>query len=64
MSLCGFLLPYTLFYPCAPSTSLLQKRMVLMLPKDPCPLPSIDQLVDGTSGYGLLSFMDAHFEYN
>ncbi|RDY06409.1 Retrovirus-related Pol polyprotein, partial [Mucuna pruriens] len=33
-------------------------------PKDPYPLPSIDQLVDGVSGYALLSFMDAYSGYN
>jgi len=32
--------------------------------KDSYPLPCINQLVDNTSGYGLLSFMDAYFEYN
>ncbi|RDX82662.1 hypothetical protein CR513_36514, partial [Mucuna pruriens] len=29
-------------------------------PKDPYPLPSIDRLVDGVSGYTLLNFMDAY----
>ncbi|RDX78896.1 hypothetical protein CR513_40746, partial [Mucuna pruriens] len=33
-------------------------------PKDPYPLPSIDQLVDGVSGFTLLSFMDACSGYN
>jgi hypothetical protein len=33
-------------------------------PKDAYPLPSIDQLVDNVSGYGLLSFMDAYSGYN
>ena len=33
-------------------------------PKDPYPLPSIDALVDGTSGYQVLSFMDAYSGYN
>jgi hypothetical protein len=33
-------------------------------PKDSFPLPRIDALVDSTSGYGLLSFMDAFSEYN
>ncbi|RDX83570.1 Retrovirus-related Pol polyprotein from transposon 17.6, partial [Mucuna pruriens] len=33
-------------------------------PKDPYPLPSIDRLVDGVSGYALLSFMDAYCGYN
>jgi hypothetical protein len=33
-------------------------------PKDSFPLPHIDALVDSTSGYKLLSFMDAFFRYN
>ncbi|RDX97279.1 hypothetical protein CR513_19964, partial [Mucuna pruriens] len=33
-------------------------------PKDPYPLPSIDRLVDGVSGFALLSFMDAYLGYN
>jgi hypothetical protein len=33
-------------------------------PKDPYPLPSIDRLIDGASGYKLLSFMDAYSGYN
>ncbi|RDX72746.1 hypothetical protein CR513_47722, partial [Mucuna pruriens] len=33
-------------------------------PKDSYPLPNIDRLVDGVSGYALLSFMDAYLEYN
>ncbi|RDY01387.1 Retrovirus-related Pol polyprotein from transposon 17.6, partial [Mucuna pruriens] len=33
-------------------------------PKDPYQLPSIDRLVDGVSGYELLSFMDAYSGYN
>ncbi|RDX82709.1 hypothetical protein CR513_36465, partial [Mucuna pruriens] len=33
-------------------------------PKDPYPLPSIDRLVDGASGFVLLSFMDAYSGYN
>jgi len=32
--------------------------------KDIYPLPSIDRLVDNTSGYELLSFLDAYSEYN
>ncbi|RDY00625.1 hypothetical protein CR513_16163, partial [Mucuna pruriens] len=32
--------------------------------KDPYPLPSIDDLVDGASGCRLLSFMDAYSKYN
>jgi len=28
------------------------------------PLPSIDQLVDNTSGYGMLRFLDAYSGYN
>ncbi|RDX67379.1 hypothetical protein CR513_53752, partial [Mucuna pruriens] len=33
-------------------------------PKDSYPLPSIDALVDGASGCGLLSFMNAYSSYN
>ena len=33
-------------------------------PKDSYPLPHIDQLVDSTAGYRLLSFMDAFSGYN
>ncbi|XP_073019166.1 uncharacterized protein [Primulina eburnea] len=33
-------------------------------PKDHYPLPRIDQLVDSTSGYELLSFMDAYQRYH
>nr|KYP41357.1 Retrovirus-related Pol polyprotein from transposon 17.6 [Cajanus cajan] len=33
-------------------------------PKDSYPLPNIDCLVDGASGYELLSFMDAYSGYN
>ncbi|XP_016162329.1 uncharacterized protein LOC107605090 [Arachis ipaensis] len=33
-------------------------------PKDAYPLPSIDSLVDSTSGYRTLSFMDAYSGYN
>ena len=33
-------------------------------PKDSYPLPHIDQLVDLTAGYKLLSFMDAFLGYN
>ncbi|KAI5327825.1 hypothetical protein L3X38_027221 [Prunus dulcis] len=33
-------------------------------PKDSFPLPRIDQLVDGTAGHALLSFMDAYSGYN
>nr|KYP70636.1 Transposon Ty3-G Gag-Pol polyprotein [Cajanus cajan] len=33
-------------------------------PKDSYPLPNIDYLVDGASGYELLSFMDAYSGYN
>ena len=33
-------------------------------PKDSFPLPKIDQFVDSTAGYGLLSFMDAFSGYN
>ena len=33
-------------------------------PKDSYPLPSIDQLMDATSGFQLMSFMDAFSGYN
>ena len=33
-------------------------------PKDSYLLPSIDQLMDATSGFWLMSFMDAFSEYN
>jgi len=33
-------------------------------PKDAYPLPNIDKLVDNSSGYKLLSFMDAYSCYN
>ena len=33
-------------------------------PKDTHPLPSIDQLVDGTSGHEMLSFLEAYSGYN
>lgn len=33
-------------------------------PKDPYPLPSIDQLIDATAGHLMLSFMDAYSGYN
>jgi hypothetical protein len=33
-------------------------------PKDSYPLPGIDRLVDNTSGFQYLSFMDAHLGYN
>jgi len=33
-------------------------------PKDSFPLSRIDQLVDATSGYALLSFLDAYSGYN
>jgi hypothetical protein len=33
-------------------------------PKDSFPLPRIDALADSTSGYELLSFMDAFSGYN
>ena len=33
-------------------------------PKDSFSLPSIDQLVDATTGHELLSFMDAYSGYN
>ena len=33
-------------------------------PKNSYPLPNIDYLVDGASGYQLLNFMDPYFGYN
>ena len=33
-------------------------------PKDTYPLPSINRLVDGASGFQVLSFLDAYSEYN
>ena len=33
-------------------------------PKDPFPMPRIDQIVDATSGCDLLSFLDAYFGYH
>ncbi|GAU35398.1 hypothetical protein TSUD_160490 [Trifolium subterraneum] len=33
-------------------------------PKDAYPLPNIDKLVDNSSGFKLLSFMDAYSDYN
>ena len=33
-------------------------------PKDSYPLPSIDQLVDATSGFQIMSFMDSFSRYN
>jgi len=33
-------------------------------PKDTYPLPSIDRLVDNTSEYEMLSFLDAYSGYN
>ena len=33
-------------------------------PKDSFPLPRIDQIVDATAGHGILSFLDAFYEYH
>jgi hypothetical protein len=33
-------------------------------PKDPFPLPQIDQIVDSTSGCDLLCFLDAYFSFH
>jgi hypothetical protein len=33
-------------------------------PKDPFPLPHIDQIVDSTSGCEILSFLDAYLGYH
>lgn len=35
-----------------------------VFPKDAFPVPSVDKLVDSASGFCLLSFLDAYFEYN
>lgn len=35
-----------------------------MCPKDSFPLPRINQIVDSTTGYGMLSFLDAFFGYH
>lgn len=35
-----------------------------VFPKDPYPLPEIDHLIDGFSGYHTLSFMDSYSGYN
>lgn len=32
--------------------------------KDPYPLPNIDCLINGSSGYRMLSFIDAYSEYS
>ena len=33
-------------------------------PKDNFPLPQIDQMVDATTDYNRMSFLDAYFDYN
>jgi hypothetical protein len=33
-------------------------------PKDPFPLPRIDQIIDSTAGCARLSFLDAYSDYN
>ena len=33
-------------------------------PKDSCPLSRIDQMVDATTGYNRMSFLDAYSGYN
>ena len=33
-------------------------------PKDPFPLPRIDQIIDSTSGCKILSFLDAYSGYH
>jgi hypothetical protein len=33
-------------------------------PKDPFPLPCIDQIIDSTAGCARLSFLDAYSGYN
>jgi hypothetical protein len=34
------------------------------IPKDPYPLPRIDQIMDSTSGCDLLSFLDAYSSFH
>jgi len=38
--------------------------LIWACPKDAYPLPDINKLVDNSSGYKLLSFMDAYSGYN
>lgn len=38
--------------------------MNVAFPKDPYPLPDINRLTNGSSGYHTLSFMDAYSGYN
>jgi hypothetical protein len=45
---------------CASTTHLLTKHC----PKDPFPLPRIDQIIDSTAGCTRLSFLDAYSGYN
>lgn len=33
-------------------------------PKDPYPLPNIDKMIDGSSCYKTLRFMDTYYGYN
>jgi len=33
-------------------------------PKDNCPFPKIDKLVDSIAGYEFLSLLDAYFRYH
>jgi len=46
------------------STCIYFSNLNNVCPKDCFPLPKIDQLVDGTAGHELLSFMDAYSGYN
>ncbi|GAU29723.1 hypothetical protein TSUD_264590 [Trifolium subterraneum] len=46
------------------SSEEIEREMADVCPKDPYPLPSIDRLIDGASGYKTLSFMDAYSGYN
>ncbi|GAU35488.1 hypothetical protein TSUD_384430 [Trifolium subterraneum] len=47
-----------------PRASVVVQRCRKAYPKDAYPLPNIDKLVDNSSGFKLLSFMDAYSGYN
>jgi hypothetical protein len=40
------------------------RNINMATPKDEYPMPVVDLLVDGASGYKVLSFMDGHLGYN
>ena len=40
------------------------RNINMATPKDKYPIPIVDLLVDGASGYKILSFMDGHSGYN